>query len=272
MFSLEIDNETVVEYMRAIFSKKDNTHFEYYVVTVDDTSLYFQSLNKMHSMIFEMNLPARWFSAFTAPPEPTTFTINLNYWAMLFSIFVDKETAKLRLEMEQEDHLEMTITQTDFGQRHWKMPLMTVESERMDLTSISGEFQFSFGMKTNFFATLVDKLHAFRGDWGIQVSETEFKWSKTTDEMGEICFTMDPEQVMESIECIEGALYEDTYKSDLLAKAASLHSICDDMLLTIAKNAPLKISYILTARDDERKSSKIYRNGFCNFYIAPFLG
>jgi proliferating cell nuclear antigen len=285
-----IDNHIKSECFTTIF-QHIRSFTESINVCFSPDGLSFQTMDTAHVSIVELNIPKEWFSQYTCSQD-VVLGINVS---ILHKILTAKEKAQIlkigynddisdKLEihfMNHENVVEETTTvvlekegkegkrekkektknipkvsETKNYDKHFEIPLMDLEMERMEIPEIEYEAEFSLA-STNF-SNIVNQLKMFGDTMEIQCSEEEIVLYSNSTESGKMSVEISVNDLTE-FSINEGYELKLSFSLVYLQNICAFNRLTKEIEIKICSGYPLCALYNLGEDANMR------------FYLAPKL-
>jgi proliferating cell nuclear antigen PCNA len=233
--------------------------------------LYMQCMDNAHVAILELDLPAEWFDRYELAAGAITFGINAGF---LYRILAAREkTQQMHLVYSEADndvlrvHLTSESNKNTSFDKHFEIPLISIESETMEIPAI--EYAAEMSISSSHFAGIINQLKMFGDTMEIQCSEDKIMLASNSQDQGKMYVEI-------NIDDVSAFAIEEGSQLNLSFSLTYLHHICmynklaKEVELKFSESYPMQIVYVLakdaTTEQNEESESKDAR---LLFYLAP---
>jgi proliferating cell nuclear antigen PCNA len=222
--------------------------------------LYIQSMDACRISIFEVFLPATWFSTYEHTLA-TSCTIGLNS-NTLYKILGTRDKGQdiaIRFDSEFDDKLYLDFTSNNKAlyDKNFEMCLIDIDCELMAIPETPSSAEFSIPSAN--FANIVGQLKLFGDSIDIVCNESDIMLTALSVESGKMAVKIEIDDLNEfSID--EGAELTMSFSLANLNNACAYSKIAKVMQIHLTENFPMKIIFWLGDVDGPAKLV---------FYLAP---
>lgn len=254
--NIEIRDLVKAELFVSIFQ-----HFRQFTESLNimfDSNMFFiQSMDAGRVLVFEISLPASWFSEYSLVNGPVTLGVNTN---LLYKVMNARDkTQSIQLSSDKDGDV---LCAHFIGQdkkifdRFFEIPLMDLEIELLEIPPI--EHQAEFIISSMNFAGLVNQMKQFGDTMQIECAEDKIRLGSFSIDQGKMFAEI-------AIDELQEFAIEEGEKIKISFSLKYLHDIC--LYCKISKNMELKISsqfpMMVIYQLGEMEGAKM------TFYLAP---
>ena len=233
--------------------------------------LYMQCMDNAHVAILELDLPAEWFDRYELAAGAITFGIHAGF---LYRILAAREkTQQMHLVYSEADndvlrvHLTSESNKNASFDKHFEIPLISIESETMEIPAI--EYAAEMSISSSHFAGIINQLKMFGDTMEIQCSEDKIMLASNSQDQGKMYVEI-------NIDDVSAFAIEEGSQLNLSFSLTYLHHICmynklaKEVELKFSESYPMQIVYVL-AKDamTEQNEESESKDARLLFYLAP---
>jgi len=251
-----IQNTAKAEQFAMLFQHV-KTMCEHINLTFDDKRMYVQCMDGSHVSIMELTLPAAWFDRYTHTHD-THIVIGLSS-AMLFKILNSRDKSQqLVIDLESADadtlHIHFTGENKKEFDKHFELPLISLESEPMEIPPI--EYNAELSLSAPHFASIIGQLQMFGDTMEIECSESRIGLASRSSDQGKMMVEI-------KIDDLTSFVIDEGSELQLSFGLQYLHNICLYKMLTkevelkFSQDYPMQVVY------------KLAEDAMLSFFLAP---
>lgn len=227
--------------------------------------LYMQCMDNAHVAIVELDLPAEWFDRYELSQGSVTFGIHAGF---LYRILAAREKEQqIHLVYSEEDndvlrvHLTSQSTKNTSFDKHFEIPLISIESETMEIPAI--EYAAEISISSAHLAGIITQLKMFGDTMEIQCSEDKIMLASNSQDQGKMYVEINIDDVS-AFAIDEGSDLHLSFSLTYLHHICMYNKLAKEVELKFSESYPMQIVYVL-AKDTEAES----RDARLLFYLAP---
>ena len=222
---------------------------EHITIMLSKKGLYFQTMDSSRVSIVELTIPAEWFDTYKFTNDGD-IVVGI-HTVILFKILNAREKQQqiqFVYEIAEDDSLSIHFTSDDktIFDKHFKSPLIDLESETMNIPEI--DYGAEFTLPSANFATLINQLKLFGDTLDIKCNEEKIEMTAKSAESGTMSVDVKIDD-LNSFAINEGEELNMSFSLPQLHHIAMFNKIAKDVHVRLCSNYPLSIVYPITGED-----------------------
>ena len=223
--------------------------------------MYAQALDSSHVSVFEISISSSWFDNYEMN-EPVTVGVNTQILFRIMNsreddqsinLYQDGDSLLLDLKTEEEN-------KKDAFNKYFKVPLVDLEDELMEIPDSDYSFDFTIGSKK--FKSLIDQLSSFSDTVGVIYQDDKLYIKSESTEEGEMKIEIPIDDLEYAAVSDETSMIKCSYATRYIQMMCQFLKINKEVSISVDENLPMKVVYEIEGEDESK-------NNYVKFFLAP---
>ena len=226
-------------------------------IVFDDTEMFIQGMDKSHICLFEVKILKEWFDDYSrCEDDIKSISIDTNTFHTIINTCDDNHNINIEYDSSPDNLIiDLKANENSKGEfnKHFKIPLVDLEYETMNISNIDYDVEFTINSKK--ICEITSQMLIFGDDLNFICTEEKINLS-TNGVLGEMLVNIDIDDLNE-FSISEGETIDLTYSLQYIHKMCLTNKLSSEIEFSMSKECPMKIKYDLGM------------NGSIIFMIAP---
>ncbi len=243
--------------------------------------IYAQGMDSSHVSIFEIHIPASWFDVYRYTGKASSHILGVNTVTLFKILSTREENQELNIEYDENETDSLLIhfigqpsTKPNAKEydKHFTVPLISLESELMDIPAFECSAEFS--LESSHFSTIINQLKLFGTDIMFQCNEEEIRLLSNGRDNGNMSVVI-PIDDLNMFAIAEGENMRLSFSLVHMANICSFYKVSNQIMIELSNEFPLRVTYYLDKNDmDNDDDDDDAKNGGARllFFLAPRVG
>lgn len=227
--------------------------------------LYMQCMDNSHVAIVELYLPAQWFDRYELAAGAITVGIHAGFLYRILAAREKEQQIHLVYSEADNDVLRVHLTSesaknTSFD-KHFEIPLLSIESETMEIPDI--EYAAEISISSSHFAGIINQLKMFGDTMEIQCSEDKIMLASNSQDQGKMYVEINIDDVS-AFAIDEGSHLNLSFSLTYLHHICMYNKLAKEVELKFSESYPMQLVYVLSKGEESNTEEARLL-----FYLAP---